>query len=216
MALENEKDTGSELSLDEKMHKAITARLERNNEKILSEMTARMESVFSKYSPSVAKTETVVDKTQVPAANDEVAKLRADLEKERSANAEKMKAQLKKQTLSALRSELKGKVLPDLEDVVADWMFEAKKMVDLSEEDAFVKIGEEKFSLQDGVKKFLSLKEAKRFVPAQEAAKRPLASNDRPAPNGGNPFNAGLNGASGKTQVSASEVMADLGIKPAF
>lgn len=190
MALDNN-DKDTEISLDDKIHKAITSRISRLN---LDELIGKaVESAIQRTSVAPK----VVESTDVKvkdSRDDEIVKLRKEMADKEAASLAKIQAQQEKQALSALKAELKGKVIPDMDDMVAEWMFASKKMISVNDEgEAVMSIGEDKYPLVEGVKKFLGSKEAKRFIPAGEANKavvKPIL--DRPAPSG-SPLTAGSN-----------------------
>lgn len=204
MAFDSEKDT--DINLDDKIHKAISARLARLN---LDEVVAgAVEKALSKTAP---KEDKLVNVDKVSNADkDEIAKLRQEMAEKEAQAAAKIKKQQDKQSLMLLRGELKGKVIHDMDDVVSDWIFQ-KQLVSVDEEgETKIKIGEEVLALNEGVKKFLSSKEGKRFAVSADATKSVLKPViDRPAPNG-NSHSAGVN-------VDRSSlldgVLSDIGLK---
>lgn len=183
MALDNDKDL--ELNLDDKIHKTLSSRLGRGD---FNDAIARaVEAAVAKHLTSQPKTAAQdVDVKVKDSRDDEIAKLRQEMADKEAKSLAKIVAQQEKQAMAALKSELKGKVIPDMDDVVAEWMFTSKKMVSINEEgDAMLKVGDESYPISEGVSKFLKSKDAKRFVPAGEvnrAVVKPVL--DRPAPSG--------------------------------
>ncbi len=194
----NDKENADQSSLDEKIHKSITARLARLN---LDDLVGKsVEAAIEKAMSSRASKEdnnTSVVKSQ-PNVRDEkdakIDKLIQEMKDKEAKSLAKIVAQQEKQALAALKAELKGKVIPDMDDMVAEWMYSAKKMISVDEDgEAFVSIGDDKLPLNEGVKKFLGSKEAKRFIPAGEVVRQaPKPFLDRAAPvNGGVSSNVG-------------------------
>jgi hypothetical protein len=210
MALDNNDKDNVELSLDDKMHKAITARFNRLN---LDEVISKaVEAALQRHSqPTAVVQESVSDVKVKDSRDDEIAKLRKEFADKEAKSLAKIVAQHEKQAMLMLKSELKGKVIPDMDDVVAEWMFNSKKMISTNEEgEAFMAIGDEKLPIAEGVAKFLKSKDAKRFVPAVDATRavvKPVL--DRPAPSG-SPLQA-----SDTLDVSArtNAVLANMGLK---
>lgn len=196
MALDNDTE------LDDKIHKSITARIGRLN---IEDLVARaVQTALEAHQSKVQSSSSVAEVKSSP-EKDEIAKLRQEMADKEAKAAAKFKGQQEKQALLSLRSELKGKVINDMDDVVADYMF-SKQMVSVDENgDTKIKVGEELYEPADAVKKFLSSKEGKRFAAASDAQRStPKPVLDRPAPSG-TPLmaGAGVNSASVTNDILA-------------
>ncbi len=161
-------DTPNEESLKEEVLEAVKAAGAIEDDKLIKLANAVATSHLRRFNkPS--------HQPEQPAVNPEVAKLQKQMQKlqdELAAKDEAAKKQAKaireKDAYSSLSNQLKGKVRPEAEEVVAKLLFHADKRVLVKEDGTSVYVMDDgtEGSLEDGIASYLASPTAALFIPA--------------------------------------------------